>query len=281
MEVSPGTLWIVATPIGTADDCSPRVLGVLERADQVLAEDTRRTRSLLSRWGVEGGGSLRPFHEHNERRLTPEIVRAIQGGAVVALVSDAGTPVLSDPGFVLVRAVREARLPVLSVPGPSAFTTALAASGQPPLPATLVGYLPPKPGPRRSQLRALGTVPGSLVVMVSPHRLAAELEACATELGADRPATLLAELSKVHERGIVSTLGNLAVHPEARNPRGEYILVVGPPERRIKADPDPRFVRETYEGALGDGLSRREAMRRTARELGVPRRVVFNLLEHG
>lgn len=279
MVASSGTLWLVATPIGTADDFSPRARDVLQRADEVLAEDTRRTRALLSQWGVRLSGKLRAFHEHNERRHVDGLVRRMEEGAVVAVVSDAGTPVLSDPGFVLVRAARRAGLPVMSVPGPSAFSAALAASGQPPLPATLVGYLPPKDGSRRTRLRQLRAAPGTLVVLLSPHRLAAELEACATELGAERPATLLAELSKAHERAVWGPLAELVTHAEAESPRGEYVLVVGPAAGERAEPLDPTSVRTEYEAAVAGGLPRREALRRVARELGVSRRVVFDLLE--
>ncbi len=273
-----GTLWLVATPIGTVDDLSPRARKVLAAADLVLAEDTRRTRALLGRLGIASGQRLLSLNEHNESRRLPGVLERLAGGASVALVSDAGMPVLSDPGFLLVREARARGHAVLSVPGPSAFTAALAASGQPPLPATLAGFLPPRPGPRRRALERLAAVPGTLVLLVSPHRLAAELADAAAVLGEDRPATLLAELSKLHERGTAATLGELARGPEAENPRGEYVLVVGPAEVRDRS-PVAAEAAKAYEQALAEGHPRPEALRRAARRLGIPRRRLYALLE--
>jgi 16S rRNA (cytidine1402-2'-O)-methyltransferase len=198
----------------------------------------------------------------------------------VALLSDAGTPVLSDPGFQLVRAVREHGLSVCSVPGPSAFTAALAAAGQPPLPAVLVGFLPPRAGARRRRLRELTDWPYTMVVFLSPHRLAVELQDLAELLGGDRPATLLAELSKVHERGLMAQLGELATSGESARPRGEYVLVVGPCDSGGESGSDvpTRQVRDVYLRELAAGADRRRAMRRTAAALGLSRRSVFDAL---
>ena len=188
-ESTVGTLWIVATPIGTLGDLGPRAQSLLQEVDLVYAEDTRRAQRLLSALGVEGRGRLRSLHEHNEERLVDEVMQAMQRGLDAALISDAGTPVLSDPGFLLVRALREAGLPVASVPGPSAFTAALAASGQPPLPATLVGFLPPRQGRRMKKLAELSAVPGALVIFLSPHRISSELNDITEVLGRDRSAS--------------------------------------------------------------------------------------------
>jgi len=277
--VSTGVLWLVATPIGTAEDLSPRAVRVLREADLILAEDTRRTRALLARWGVPAGRRLRAFHEHNEARRTPEVVAALERGLAVALVSDAGTPVLSDPGYRLVRAARERGLAVLSVPGPSAFTAALAASGQPPLPATLVGFLPPRRGRRRAALEALRDAPGTLVIFLSPHRLPEELAAVAGTLGPGRPATLLAELSKVHERAVTGTLAELAASSEVHAPRGEYVLVVAPGAASRTAPVTPERAREVFRRTSRGARSRGEALRRAADELGLRRRELERLLE--
>ena len=259
---------------------------MLSEADLVLAEDTRQLARLLRASGIELAGNVLSFHEHNEGHRLAEVVRAIRNGAQVVLTSDAGTPVLSDPGFLLVREVRRQDLPVCSVPGPSAFITALAASGQPPLPATLVGFLPPRRGPRLRKLEELHQVPGSVVLFLSPHRLPEELRDAAAVLGADRPATLLAELSKLHERAVTGTLAELADSPEAAGPRGEYVLVIGPPgtSRRAQADDgavDSHLVAVVYREAVRRGHGRREALRWTADRLGLSRRRVFDLLDHG
>jgi 16S rRNA (cytidine1402-2'-O)-methyltransferase len=278
-SAAPGTLWIVATPIGTIGDLGPRSRQVLGEADLILAEDTRHTRRLLSRAGITAHGRLRSLHEHNEDRLVPRIADALEGGQTVALVSDAGTPVLSDPGFVLVREARLRQIPVLSVPGPSSFTAALAASGQPPLPATLIGFLPARAGPRRRRIRELAVTPWTMVILLSPHRLQAELRDLASGLGAERPATLLAELSKLHERAVVASLAELCECAETDNPRGEYVLVVGPQDEAIApAEVSAAALKTEYEAALADGLSRKQALGLVAEQHHLRRRDLYRKL---
>jgi 16S rRNA (cytidine1402-2'-O)-methyltransferase len=268
----------VATPIGTLGDLSPRVQEILGTVDLILAEDTRRTRRLLSHLEISPRGRLQSLHEHNEVKKVPSLLTKLREGASVALVSDAGTPVLSDPGFLLVKAVREEGLPVSSVPGASAFTTALAAAGQPPLPATLCGFLPPRPGPRRRRISELDVASWTLVILLSPHRLARELADLEEVLGGERRATLLAELSKRYERAVSGTLSELARGTEVENPRGEYVLVVAPRDHRPNGDTDPEAVRAEYERALSEGMDRREALRATASRFGIRRRNVFDLV---
>lgn len=279
MSLDGGTLFIVATPIGTLDDFAPRAREVLDGVGMILVEDTRRARKLLNHIGVVPGGRVTSFHEHNEAdRLSP-VLATLRGGESVALMSDAGTPVLSDPGFVLVRAVRGEGLAVATVPGPSSFAAALAASGQPPLPATLVGFLPGRTGARRSRIAEFTATPWTLVVLLSPHRLRAELGDLASGLGRDRPATLLAELSKMHERAVMATLGELAESDEADSPRGEYVVVVGPALRGASNGPvDRERIRAAYAMAVDTGLTRKEALKAVAAELGVGRRDVFDSL---
>ena len=273
-----GILWIVATPIGTLEDLSPRARRVLGEVDLILAEDTRRARTLLSHLGLRARGRLRSLHEHNEKRQVEPLVEALQSGRSLALVSDAGMPVLSDPGYLLVRAVREEGLPVCSVPGASAFTTALAAAGQPPLPATRCGFLPPRAGPRRRRIAELDVASWTLVILLSPHRLARELADLEEVLGGERRATLLAELSKRYERAVPGTLSELARGMEAENPRGEYVLVVAPRDHRRDGDADPEAVRAEYQRALTEGMDRRGALRATAQRFGIRRRNVFDLV---
>jgi 16S rRNA (cytidine1402-2'-O)-methyltransferase len=277
---SPGTLWIVATPIGSLGDLAPRAAEVLRTVELILAEDTRRARALLAHLGVAARGRLQSLHEHNEEARVAATVAALAAGRSAALVSDAGTPVLSDPGFPLVRAVRAAGLPVASLPGASAFTAALAASGQPPLPAVLCGFLPARAGPRRQRIAELGRWPWTMVVLLSPHRLRRELEDLAAALGGARPATLLAEISKLHERAASATMAELAAGPEAAAPRGEYVLVVGPAVapvvRAVAVGSDE--MRRAYDAALATGLDRRGALRAAASELGLSRRAAYALL---
>jgi 16S rRNA (cytidine1402-2'-O)-methyltransferase len=270
----------VATPIGTLGDLSPRALEVLRDVDLILAEDTRRARALLSHFALTPGGRLHSLHEHNEERKVSGLVSALSEGTSMALVSDAGTPVLSDPGYALVRAARAAAVPVCSVPGASSFTAALAASGQPPLPAVLSGFLPARPGPRRRRIAELAGVPWTVVVLLSPHRLGRELADLAEILGPDRPSTLLAEISKRFERAVTGSLRELAASDEAAKPRGEYVVVVGPvieapvAVQEVGAD----TVVAAYREALAGGLERREALRSAARRCGLSRREVFAVL---
>jgi len=247
----------------------------------VLAEDTRRARALLSHLALPASGRVQSLHEHNERRKIDDLTARLENGQSLALISDAGTPVVSDPGFVLVRAARQRGLPVRSVPGPSSFTAALAASGQPPLPAVLCGFLPGRTGPRRRRISELAEIPWTVVVLLSPHRLGRELKDLAEILGADRGATLLAEISKRFERAEVASLGDLAGSEEAENPRGEYIVVIGPPTAADVSTGvvDASAVRGAYRRAVGRGLGRSDAMRETARIFGMRRRDVFNALE--
>jgi len=276
---SPGTLWIVATPIGTLDDFAPRARDVLAGASLILAEDTRRAGTLLGHIGIASGGRLTSYHEHNEEARLPSVLGALRGGRSVVLMSDAGTPVLSDPGFVLVRAVRAEGIPVATVPGPSSFTAALAASGQPPLPATLVGFLPARAGARRSRVAEFAQVPWTMVVLLSPHRLGAELADLAEGLGSERPATLLVELSKMYERAVTATIGELASCAETQRPRGEYVVVIGPPAEGDRCHQvDPETVRAIYDTALAAGMGRTEAMKSVAAKMGIKRRDVFDYL---
>lgn len=274
-----GTLWIVATPIGSLEDLGPRARQVLTTVDVIYAEDTRRTRKLMASFQIPTRGRLRSLHEHNEERRVAGIVEELANGITAALVSDAGTPAISDPGFPLVRAARGAGFTVQSVPGPSAFTAALAASGQPTLPALLVGFLPPRPGTRRRRIRELARVEATLVVLLSPHRLAAELADLASGLGADRGATLLAEISKRHERALVSTLGELEGCSEVNDPRGEYVVVIGPESRQRQPQAlDRAAAREVYDAVAAEGLDRRGAIREAARRLGTSRRALYAAL---
>lgn len=278
-ETGPGTLWIVATPIGTLGDLAPRAVATLASVEVVLAEDTRRARTLLSHHEVPIRGRLKSLHEHNEDRQVPVLIERLLSGESLALISDAGTPVLSDPGFTLIRAARGAGVRVCSIPGPSSFTAALAAAGQPPLPATLCGFLPARSSARRKRITELAVIPWTLVVLLSPHRIARETADLAEIMGGEREATLLAELSKLHERAVIGSLTEIADSGEVAGPRGEYILVVGPAgSRDEKKTVSREAAREEYDLAISEGLPRPDAMRQAARMLGVKKRVIFDLL---
>lgn len=271
-----GALYVVATPIGTLDDFSPRARTVLAGVDLIVAEDTRRVRQLLNHFSI--ATPARSLHEHNEARLVPHLLGRLQGGASLALVSDAGTPLLCDPGLRLVRACREAGVAVRCVPGPSAVTAALSVAGVPPYPFTFLGFLPPSPAARQRLLAAHATLPHTLVLFLSPHRLAAELAACAGALGGERDAVLLAELSKLYERAEQASLATLAEQARTRVPRGEYTLVVAPPTPPPPPQVDAKTAAAAVAEGLAAGLSLPEARRAAARRLGISRRELYALV---
>lgn len=273
--VAPGTLFVVATPIGTLADLAPRAREVLASVAVILAEDTRRTGKLLAAAGIST--RLLAFHEHNENQVLPRVLETLQTGASVALVSDAGTPLLCDPGYRLVRACRRAGLPVASVPGPSAITAALSVAGLPPYPFTFLGFLPPKREARRRFLRRFAELNHTLVVFLSPHRLSGELSDCAEVLGGQREAALLAELSKVHERCDHGFLEELAA--KAHLAKGEFTLVVGPPPEAPRKEPQPQEALALVHHLQAQGLSLGEAKKLAAQQLGIPRKRLYELLE--
>jgi 16S rRNA (cytidine1402-2'-O)-methyltransferase len=215
-----GRLVICPTPIGNLEDVTLRVLAALREADVVACEDTRRTRVLLDRYGVKA--HLVSYHEHNERARARELVKRMLDGAVVALVSDAGTPLVSDPGFVLVRECVAAGLAVEVLPGPSAALAALVASALPADRWTFAGFLPRK----RAELERVFSEPETLVAFESPRRVAASLEGLA-ELDPERPVAVCRELTKLHEEVVRGTAAELAARYRSEPPRGEIVLVVG------------------------------------------------------
>ena len=224
-----GTLWVCATPIGNLQDVSLRLLETLRQVDLVAAEDTRHTLKLLNHYGIKK--PLVSFHEHNVRRQLPYLLERLRAGDQVALVTDAGTPGISDPGTELVEAAWEAGIPVRVVPGPSAVIAALAVSGLPAQPYWFEGFLPPRARRRRERLRALRDLNATLVFFEAPHRLAESLQDMAEALG-ERPAALARELTKVHEEVVRGTLPELARRVASGQvpARGEFTVVVGPPE---------------------------------------------------
>lgn len=219
----PGKLYLVPTPIGNLEDITLRARRILGEVDAVLAEDTRVSGALLAHLGIDR--PVRSFHAHNEHHVLAGVVARLQAGAVLALVSDAGTPGISDPGFLLVRACVEAGINVETLPGATAFVPALVNSGLPCDRFVFEGFLPVKKG-RRTRLEALVTEPRTIVLYESPHRVARTLRDLAAVLGADRPASVSRELSKLHEETLRGTLGTLAGHFGTTVPRGEMVLCV-------------------------------------------------------
>ncbi len=220
----PGRLLIVATPIGNLDDLSPRARQAFERADVVACEDTRRTGLLLSRLGIKR--PLLSLHEHNERRRLPRLLVLLEEGKTVALASDAGTPLLSDPGYLVVREAAARGAAIEPIPGPSALVAGLVASGLPPLPFTFFGFPPPKPGKRRAFYHRCAGLDHTLVLFESPHRLLASLRDALEVLG-DRPAAIGRELTKLHEEVLRGPLSTLLAELERRpSLKGEFVIVL-------------------------------------------------------
>ena len=268
--LAPG-LYVVATPIGNLADISLRALSVLARADLIFCEDTRHTRKLLSHFAIRG--ELHAYHEHNAARERPRVLARIRAGFSVALVSDAGTPLVSDPGYKLVRAARAAGLDVTAVPGPSAPMAALASAGLASDHFFFEGFLPAKPGARRKRLEALRDVPATLIFFEAPNRLAATLAALAETLG-PREAAIAKELTKLHERLEHGTLDALADQFAAETGiKGEFVILVAAPEPQEVSDD---AIRARLADAL-DGASVRDAARAVADALGVHKSRVYKL----
>lgn len=269
-----GTLYLVATPIGNLDDVSLRSLQVLRQVDRLACEDTRTTAKLLARHGIEA--RTVSYHEHNERRQSGRLVEELKGGLDVALVCDAGTPGLSDPGFLLVREARAAGIPVVPIPGPSAVTAALVASGLPMQPFTFAGFLPPRKGERRRAIEDLAPLPHTLVLFESPRRLASCLADLADILG-PRQAAIGRELTKLHEEVRSGSLQELAEQLATESVRGEITLVIGPPDRKHR---EASAACVDVAGAFNQELShnggdRKQAMREVARRTGLSRREIY------
>ena len=233
-----GRLRIVATPIGNLADLSPRARDALLTADLVACEDTRRTGRLFQSLGDGDHGrdrrpQMMPLHDHNEDRQIGRVLRLLEDGGDVTLVSDAGTPLVSDPGFRLVRAAVARGLAIEALPGPSAILAALVVSGLPPYPFTFLGFPPPKEGRRRRFFESHADLPHTLVFFESPQRAAASLAGAAEAFGTDRPAALARELTKLHEEVLRGPLGELAGDVADRPKlRGEVTVVVGGCGRR-------------------------------------------------
>ncbi len=219
-----GKLYVVPTPIGNLEDMTFRAIRILKEADLVLAEDTRTSGILLKHFEIKN--AMQSHHKFNEHQTVESIVRRIQGGETVALVSDAGTPGISDPGFLVVRECVRNGLEVQCLPGATAFVPALVASGLPCDRFCFEGFLPQKKG-RQTRLKALAAESRTIVFYESPYRLVKTLGQLAEVFGGERPASVSRELSKVHEETVRGTLSELSAHFTAHEPRGEIVIVVG------------------------------------------------------
>lgn len=267
-RAQPG-LYIVATPIGHMDDISLRALKVLAGVDIIACEDTRVTGKLLERYGIDA--ILTPYHEHNANEQRPKLLARLAEGASIALVSDAGTPLVSDPGYRLVQEAAAAAHLVVPVPGPSAALAALVVAGLPTDRFFFEGFLPPKTAGRRERLDALKRVPASLVLFETGPRLAESLADMASVLGA-RPGAVCRELTKLHETVTRGSLASLAENFAGTEPKGEIVVVVGPPPAETRASESD--MEEALQNALAR-LSVKDAAAEVAASLGLPKREVY------
>lgn len=267
--LAPG-LHLVATPIGNLGDITVRALAALALADLVYCEDTRHSRTLLAHYGIDR--ALQPYHEHNAERERPRILAALAEGRSVALISDAGTPLVSDPGYKLVRAALDDGHAVTSLPGASAVLAGLVASGLPTDAFLFAGFLPPKSAARRTRIGELARVPATLVLFEAPSRVGAALDDLADVLG-PRIAAVARELTKRFEEVRRGTLPELAEWAREGEVRGEIVLLIAPGAAEAASD-------ETIRAAVAAALeteSVRDAVRRVAQSLGVPRSRVYDI----
>ena len=271
-----GCLYLVATPIGNLEDITLRALRVLKEADLIACEDTRQTQKLLQHYAIHK--EMVSYHAHNELMRAPELVIQLEEGAQVALVSDAGTPVVSDPGHRLVVLCLRHHIPVVPIPGPSAFVAALAASGLPTDEFLFVGFLPSRAGARRKKLDALKSETRALVLYEAPHRLAETLADAADILGA-RQAVVAREVTKIHEEFLRGSLSELRDAANKRAPRGEITLLIGPAvEGEVQVVPAMPLKQRVEQLEAEAGLDRKAALKQAARERGLGKREAYKQL---
>ena len=273
-----GRVVLLGAPLGNIGDASTRLREALASADVVAAEDTRRLARLARDLGVTVAGRVVSYFEGNEERRTPELIEAVRGGAVVAVVTDGGMPSVSDPGFRLVRAALDAGLPVTAAPGPSAVTTALALSGLPSDRFVFEGFLPRTGSGRRGRLKALVTEQRTLVFFEAPHRIADALADLAAAFGADRAAAVCRELTKTYEEIRRGTLAELADWAASGEPRGEITLVVAGADPAPQDRPADEELRAAVARREAGGESRRDAIAAVAEEYGLRKRDVYGLV---
>jgi 16S rRNA (cytidine1402-2'-O)-methyltransferase len=272
-----GVLVLAATPIGRVGDAPPRLAEELAGADVVAAEDTRRLRRLAADLGVELRGRVVSYFEGNESSRTPQLVEALEAGERVVLVTDAGMPSVSDPGYRLVAAAIDAGIPVTAVPGPSAVLTALAVSGLPVDRFCFEGFLPRKGGERSRRLAELAAEPRTMVFFEAPHRTGAALSAMAGAFGDDRAGAVCRELTKTYEEVRRGGLGALAEWA-ADGVRGEVTIVVAGAAPTAAVDTDPASLRAAVAALEEDGMRRKDAIALVAQQAGLPKREVYQVV---
>jgi 16S rRNA (cytidine1402-2'-O)-methyltransferase len=271
----PGTLFLVATPIGNLADISFRAVEVLKSVDSIACEDTRHSIKLLNHFGISK--TLVSYHEHNEKQRAAELLSELSSGRSVALISDAGTPGINDPGELLVRQAIENDIDVIPIPGPVAFVNAVIVSGLPVDSIFFGGFLPSKKGDRQRRLDEIKQVPATLAFYESPHRLLRSIADCLAVLG-DRRAAVARELTKLHEEVVRGTLSELVAHFSDASPRGEFVLVIdraGDEAPLVALDDLNERVRELE----NSGLEAKAALKAAAKEFGISRSEAYRRLQ--
>lgn len=269
-----GSLILVPTPIGNLGDISPRAAEALSTADFIAAEDTRVSIKLLNHLGLKK--QLVSYHENNKLKSGPQILERLQQGETCALVTDAGTPAISDPGEDLVRLCAQNGVTVTAIPGPCAAITALAISGLPTGRFTFEGFLSINKRSRREHLEGLKNEHRTMIFYEAPHKLIATLADMEKTFGADRPVTLCRELTKLHEEALRMTFGEARAYYEANEPRGEYVLIIqGAPEETEKT-PDLEACVSQVRQLRQEGLSLKDAVKQVSRDCGIPKNTLYD-----
>lgn len=274
MEIQAGTLYIVGTPIGNLEDMTFRAIQVLRHAQTIAAEDTRHTGKLLQHFQITTPQVS--YHDHNRRSRHPELMQRLQRGETIALVTDAGMPGISDPGYELVKACVEQGIPVVPIPGVSAVTTALSASGLPSDRFAFEGFIPAKAQERRNYLETIRTEPRTLVFYEAPHRIKALLRDLAEILGGDRSIVLARELTKLHEQFWRGTLLEANQYYQTHEPQGEFTIVLSGYEA-VEPLLSESALKAELQQLLQQGLSRSQASRQLAQQTALSRRQIYQL----
>ncbi|MDE5084176.1 MAG: 16S rRNA (cytidine(1402)-2'-O)-methyltransferase [Trichodesmium sp. St18_bin1] len=273
-EVNSGTLYIVGTPIGNLEDTTFRAIKTLQKVDLIAAEDTRHTSKLLQHFQI-----LTPqlsYHQHNEQSRIPELIEKLNQGKAIALVTDAGMPAISDPGYELVKVCVEANISVVPIPGVTANITALCASGLPTNKFIFIGFLPTKIKLREEQLEKLSNSLETIVLYESPYKLLQTLEDLAKMLGGNRKIVLARELTKLHEEFWRGTVGQAIIHYQNNQPKGEFTLVIAGAEPELLVLSEDTIKQELQE-LFAQGISRSQASRQLSQKINLSRRKIYQI----
>ncbi|MGB7209342.1 MAG: 16S rRNA (cytidine(1402)-2'-O)-methyltransferase [Pyrinomonadaceae bacterium] len=273
----PGTLYLVATPIGNLQDMSFRAIETLKAVDLIACEDTRHSRKLLTHHGISN--KLVSYHEHNEAKRIEEFVKLLEDGKSIAIISDAGTPVINDPGFTMVEMAHEIGVVVVPIPGPVAFVNAAIVSGLPTDSLFFGGFLPSKKGDRRKRLEEVKDVPATLIFYESPHRLGKSLLDCLEVLGGRR-AALVRELTKLHEEIIRGSLNELSKRFSTAISKGEFVLVIDKAGKDASPIGETTSLAERVTEIEASGIDRKAALKMAAKEFGLSKSEAYRMLQN-